>query len=1019
VAIVMRDVTEQKEAERSLKLFRTLIDQSNDAVEVIDPKTLRFLDVNEKACKDLGYAREELLSMTVLDIDSNADDPCHAAVMRELLASGFVVKEAVHRRKDGSTLPVETSLKYVPLDKNYVVAVSRDISERKHAADVLRESQQRLTGIIASAMDAIITVDEQQRIVLFNAAAEKMFRCPEEEAMGHLIDRFIPQPFRAAHSGHIRHFGETGVTNRAMGNLGALWAVRADGEEFQIEASISQIESGGKKLFTVILRDVTERKQAEAERERLAAVVDSSDDAIIGENLDGTITAWNRAAERLFGYSSAEAVGKPILMLLPPERASEEADILARIKRGESVEHFETVRVRKDGKRIEVSATISPIKYIGGAVIGASKIARDITERKHAEQLLRESEKNYRTLFESMDEGFCTIEVLFDENNKPMDYRFLDVNPAFGKQTGIPDARGRRMREIAPQHEEHWFEIYGKIALTGEPARFENEAAQLHRWYDVHAFRVGEPQARQVAIFFLDITERRLSEEALRSSEERFSKAFRASPVAITISTQAEGRYLDVNDAFLEMVGRKRAEVIGRTAEDLNFWAERSQRVEMLRHLEESGRVTGLRTQNKTSTGEIREADVSAELIELEGQTCVLAITRDITETLKLETQFRQAQKMEAVGRLAGGVAHDFNNLLGVIIGYSDLSLPMLAPESKANRYMDQIKKASHRAVGLTRQLLAFSRQQVVFPKILDLNEVVHNVTTMLQRLVGEDVAMSFRPTVPIGLINGDPGQIEQILMNLVVNARDAMPGGGEIIIETGHAELDEHYVFQHPGSHAGQHIVLSVSDTGCGMDEKIKAQIFEPFFTTKGIGQGTGLGLSTVYGIVKQGGGTIFVYSEPGKGTTFKIYLPRVEGKAEQLAQSHTEADFPGGSETILVVEDDLSLRELTVSMLQATGYRVIEAGNAEAALDIVKASEPGIDLLLTDVIMPGKSGVELVGLAKAIRPNLRSLFVSGYTGDVVALRGGLIPEAAFLEKPFTRSSLLKKIRSALHSGQ
>ena len=202
-------------------------------------------------------------------------------------------------------------------------------------------------------------------------------------------------------------------------------------------------------------------------------------------------------------------------------------------------------------------------------------------------------------------------------------------------------------------------------------------------------------------------------------------------------------------------------------------------------------------------------------------------------------------------------------------------------------------------------------------------------------------------------------------------------------------------------------------------MDEKIKAQIFEPFFTTKGIGQGTGLGLSTVYGIVKQGGGTIFVYSEPGKGTTFKIYLPRVEGKAEQLAQSHTEADFPGGSETILVVEDDLSLRELTVSMLQATGYRVIEAGNAEAALDIVKASEPGIDLLLTDVIMPGKSGVELVGLAKAIRPNLRSLFVSGYTGDVVALRGGLIPEAAFLEKPFTRSSLLKKIRSALHSGQ
>src|ERR1700733_1601469 len=332
---------------------------------------------------------------------------------------------------------------------------------------------------------------------------------------------------------------------------------------------------------------------------------------------------------------------------------------------------------------------------------------------------------------------------------------------------------------------------------------------------------------------------------------------------------------------------------------------------------------------------------------------------------------------------------------------------------------MEQIKKASHRAVGLTRQLLAFSRQQGVFPKILDLNEVVQNVTTMLQRLVGEDVAIAFRPTMPIGSVNADPGQIEQILMNLVVNARDAMPGGGEIIIETADAELDEHYVSQHPGSHAGQHVVLAVSDTGCGMDETTKSQIFEPFFTTKGIGQGTGLGLSTVYGIVKQGGGTIFVYSEPGKGTTFKIYLPRVEGKAEHLAQPQAEADFQGGSETILVVEDDLSLRELTVSLLQGAGYRVIEASNAEAALEIVKASEPGIELLLTDVIMPGKSGVELLELARAIRPNLRSLFVSGYTGDLVALRGGLVPEEAFLEKPFTRSSLLKKVRSALHSGQ
>jgi PAS domain S-box-containing protein len=272
-------------------------------------------------------------------------------------------------------------------------------------------------------------------------------------------------------------------------------------------------------------REIAEHKRAEEMRERLAAVVESSDDAILSKNLEGTITSWNLGAEKVFGYSAEEAVGKPMLMLLPAERGNEESDILARIRRGESVDHFETIRIRKDGKRIDVSVTISPIRDSSGAIVGASKIARDITERKQAEERLRESEENYRTLFESIDEGFCTVEVLFDENNKPVDYRFLEVNPAFERQTGIDNGRGRRMREIAPRHEQHWFAMYGKIALTGEPARFENQAAQLHRWYDVHAFRVGKPQERKVAILFNDITGRKSIEEALRTSEEKLRLA--------------------------------------------------------------------------------------------------------------------------------------------------------------------------------------------------------------------------------------------------------------------------------------------------------------------------------------------------------------------------------------------------------------------------------------------------------------------------------------------------------------
>ena len=310
-----------------------------------------------------------------------------------------------------------------------ILEINRDITDRKLAEAALNESESRLAGVIASAMDAIITVDEQQCVVLFNRAAEKMFRCLEHEAMGQPITRFIPQRFHAGHAAHIRKFGEEGITNRAMGAQNVLWGLRADGQEFQIEASISQVVAGGKKLFTVILRDVTERKQAERVRERLAAVVDSSDDAIISKTLEGIITAWNRGAQTIFGYTAEEAVGKPMVMLLPPERAKEEADILARIGRGQSVEHFETVRVRKDGTKIDVSVTISPIRDIDGTMVGASKIARDITERKQAEDALRESEEKLRLALEGGRLGTWQWKLQTDE---------LDGSPLSFALFGLP-----------------------------------------------------------------------------------------------------------------------------------------------------------------------------------------------------------------------------------------------------------------------------------------------------------------------------------------------------------------------------------------------------------------------------------------------------------------------------------------------------------------------------------------------------------------------------------------------------
>jgi len=393
----------------------------------------------------------------------------------------------------------------------------------------------------------------------------------------------------------------------------------------------------------------------------------------------------------------------------------------------------------------------------------------------------------------------------------------------------------------------------------------------------------------------------------------------------------------------------------------------------------------------------------------------VLANTLDITEARRLEEQFRQAQKMEAVGRLAGGVAHDFNNLLSVIIGYSELARDTTADGAAVRKHLDQIKQAGERAASLTRQLLAFSRQQVLEPKVLNLNGVVHNVSKMLLRLIGEDITLSLKPGEPLGSVRADLGQIEQVLMNLAVNARDSMPEGGKIAIETANVELDETYAKQHPSVRSGSYVMLSFSDTGCGMDAKTKSRIFEPFFTTKGPGKGTGLGLSTVYGIVKQSGGYIWAYSEPKRGATFKVYLPRVDGPAETLASERPNLVFDRGTEAVLLVEDDDSLRALTAELLRGVGYTVLEATDGNAAIEIAEQHRNSIDLVLTDVIMPGLSGGDLIVHLRRLQPRLPVLFMSGYASDLISHAGVPEPDRSVLHKPFTRRSLLTKVRSVL----
>jgi len=495
--------------------------------------------------------------------------------------------------------------------------------------------------------------------------------------------------------------------------------------------------------------------------------------------------------------------------------------------------------------------------------------------------------------------------------------------------------------------------------------------------------------------------------------EDRFLKAFNANPEPISIAIFSDGRYIDVNESFLRITGHRRAEVIGRTSLEIKFWESPESRAEFIGMLRKNGSVRDLESTFLTRSGEQRNGMVSAEIIEVAGQECVMTIFKDITERKLLEKQLRQAQKMEAIGQLSGGIAHDFNNLLGIIIGYSEIMEERLGEQIDLQKNCQQIRKAGESAASLTRQLLAFSRQQVLEPKLMDLNEVVRDVEQMLRRLIAADIEVNTVLGESLGSIKADQGQIQQIIMNLVVNARDAMPRGGTLTIQTANADLDEDYARMHPPSQPGAYVALCVSDTGIGMDAKTQARIFDPFFTTKELGRGTGLGLSTVYGVVRQSGGHIWVYSEPEQGTTFKIYLPRVPNPAQREHEDSVPTPVQRGTETILLVEDNDSLRELTRMILAENGYAVLDAVGPEQAIQIAKDHPGQIHLLLTDVIMPGTSGPVLAEKLAMIKPGLKIIYMSGYAG--FSQRDLFVSDAVLLQKPIMRKELLHRLRKEL----
>jgi two-component system cell cycle sensor histidine kinase/response regulator CckA len=503
---------------------------------------------------------------------------------------------------------------------------------------------------------------------------------------------------------------------------------------------------------------------------------------------------------------------------------------------------------------------------------------------------------------------------------------------------------------------------------------------------------------------------------ARKKAEDRFYKAFNANPEPMSIATIAEERFLDVNESFLRVTGYQREEVIGRTALELRFWERPDDGSRFIETLKSKGSVRDLEIGFRTKSGDWRTGLESAEIIEVSGQECIIAITKDITERKILENQLRQSQKMEAVGRLSAGIAHDFNNLLGVIIGYSEDLAERLDKLSPLRKNAEQIKRAGERAASLTRQLLAFSRQQVMEPKILDLNSIIEDLRRMLPRLLGDDVTLRTSLDPTLGAVRADPGQIEQVILNLAVNARDAMPEGGDFTIQTRNVEVGDQATANHSSMVPGHYAAIDVSDTGMGMDAVTQVHIFEPFFTTKEQGKGTGLGLATVYGVVKQSGGYIWVESAPGEGTKFSIYLPQAPDAARQKPNEPRPRAIGRGSETILLVEDEDDLRALTRALLEHAGYRVLEANRGSKAVEIAGDYQGPIHLLLTDMMMPGMNGRTVAQKIGAIRPETHILYTSGYAEFT---HHGLLDEKDnFLPKPFTREALLRKLDEALHAA-
>jgi two-component system, cell cycle sensor histidine kinase and response regulator CckA len=769
-----------------------------------------------------------------------------------------------------------------------------------------------------------------------------------------------------------------------------------------------------------------ERKQSEEEikkrQEYLEAVLHAALDAIVTLDASHHILEWNPGAEQIFGYSRDEAVGRNLDDLVSrPDVVDEAKAITKKVLSGQHLVPLETVRYRKDGTPVNVILASSPIQ-IEGELHGAVGVYTDITDRKRAEEALREGEEKFRLTFESVPDA-VTISGIEDG-------RYLSVNNGFCRITGYSkeEAIGKTAFELGlyvnPADRERLLaNLQDKGMVDGFEVQYRmKDERVLDTLLSGKIFRYEKKDCLVAVV--KDVTQFKGTQEELRRSEKRYRDLFNS--VSDLIYTQdLEGHFLSANRAMTEIFGYELEEFIGHKTTDFMkpelrplFYTEYIERIKKQGHNE--GVTSYFARDGRKIYLEYRSRLIKPGI----GEPYITGIGRDVTERIlaekeikKLNKQMLQAQKMEAVGTLAGGIAHDFNNLLQGILGFTQMLLMEKNGNDPDTAKLKQIEKAAHRASELTQQLLAFSRKVESNLRPVDLNQELEQVRNLLERTIPKMIAIELHLEDHLNVIRADPAQLEQVIMNLGVNARDAMPDSGKLVFETENVTLDQEYCKAHLGARPGRYVLLSISDTGQGMDRETLEHIFEPFFTTKGVGSGTGLGLAMVYGIIKGHGGYIMCYSEPGEGTTFKIYLPVMEGDpARNETETNRNAAVPeGGSETILLVDDEEILRDIGKDILEKFGYTVLLAADGESALELYRENPEDISLVILDIVMPGMGGKECLEEILKVNPQAKVVMASGYSinGRVKeVLDGGA---RAFIKKPYELKRVLGEVRKVL----